>query len=439
MKMNILHVAVHLGGGAGKAIAGIAVQGQQDAGDHHRILLLDAPEKDGWVRYCLERQVPVAQWDGSLAPFSWADVVVVSWWNHPVMARFLANFPPCVGARVLWCHVNGVHYPVLPFRLASAFDRVMFTSPYSLQNPAWSADERQIIRENASLIYGMGQFRPADMPYKRGRRSGETFVVGYVGTLNYGKLHPNFLSYCQAACERVPELHFAMIGDRNPELERSVRAAGLSSRFTFTGFVNDAASRMLEFDVFGYLLNPAHYGTTENVLLEAMACGLPVIALRQNVEQFIVPPDAGFLVDNPQQYAERLACLRHHPQMCAAMGKNARRHVLSTYDARQNAANFHSACMSSCAGEKKKPPIPLGDSPWEWFLACLSGQDRARFSAIAQALSSDTPAGRERAIRLSRDCPPIFREKRKSSLLHFADTYPEDAVLTSISTIMRQE
>ena len=438
--MNILHVTAHLGGGVGKAIAGIAIQGQQDAGDRHRILLLDAPEKDGWVRHCLENQVFVTQWDGSSAPFSWADVVVVSWWNHPVMARFLANFPICSAARVLWCHANGIYYPVLPFRLASAFDRIMFTSPYSFQNPAWSEEERQAIRENASVVYGMGQFRPSEMPCKQGHKSGTPFVVGYVGTLNYGKIHPDFVSYCQAACEQIPDLHFVMVGDRDSELERAIHAAGLISRFTFTGFVNDVAARMLDFDVFGYLLNPTHYGTTENVLLEAMACGLPVITLRQNVEQFLVPSEGGILVDNPQQYAERLHYLYHHPQECAAIGHSARKYVISTYDAARNAAEFRRACLSAVdCSEQKKGPVMLGASPWEWFLACLSEQDCARFRSIEHMLSSNFTEGREQVTQLLRDCPPIFREQRKSSLLHFADTYLEDVVLASISKIMRQE
>lgn len=438
--MNILHITVHLGGGVGKAIAGIAIQGQQDAGDRHRILLLDAPEKDGWVRYCLENQVSVAQWDGSPEPFSWADVVVVSWWNHPVMARFLAHFPPGPAARVLWCHANGIYYPVLPFRLVDAFDRVLFTTPYSFQNPAWSEAERQAVRGAASVVYGMGQFRPADLPHKQYARSGGPFVVGYVGTLNFGKIHPEFVSYCRAACERIPEVRFVLVGDRDPGLEQAVREAGLLRHFVFTGFVQDIPARMLDFDVFGYLLNPTHYGTTENALLEAMACGLPVVALRQNVEQFMVPPEGGFLVDGPWEYAERLSYLFHHPEVCAEMGRAARDHVISTYDAARNAAEFRRTCLSAAGSTaRKKGPVALGRTPWEWFLACLNAEDRARFQAVEQALSSSTPAGREQAATLLRGCPPIFRERRKSSLLHFADTYPEDAILKSIAQIMRQE
>lgn len=438
--MNILHVTTHLGGGAGKAISGIAIQGQQDSHDCHRILLLQAPEKEGWVQHCRENNVSVEQWDGTITPFRWADVIVVSWWNHPAMAKFLAEFPACPAARVLWCHVNGVYYPVLPFDLTMAFDRVMFTSRYSLQNPAWTAEEKKIVQSRASLVYGMGQFQPASMLPKSYGKKRKSFIVGYVGTLNYGKIHPDFVDFCKVACRQVPNLHFVMVGDRDAQLEQMIDTAGLTDYFTFTGFVNDAPVRMREFDVFGYLLNPAHYGTTENVLLEAMACGLPVIALRQNVEQFIVPQDAGFLVEDPQQYAQTLAYLSCHPEVCAKMGACAREHVIATYDAAQNAAEFRHICEEAICDPKEKYPLSnWGESPWAWFLACLSQRDRAYFLAAEQKLHSNDRHEQQQAVKMFQTCPPIFREKRKSSLLHFADTYPDNDILQSISTIIKQE
>ena len=92
--MNILHIAAHLGGGAGKAISGIAIQGQQLFSDTHRILLLQQPEKDGYVKECDAQGIEIQLWTGDYELLRWADVIVVSWWNHPAMAAFFAGTAP---------------------------------------------------------------------------------------------------------------------------------------------------------------------------------------------------------------------------------------------------------------------------------------------------------------------------------------------------------
>lgn len=436
--MNILHITVHLGGGVGKAISGIAIQGQQCTNDCHKILLLQQPEKEGWVQYCRENGVSVVQWDGNQELFQWADVLVVSWWNHPAMAQFLIQFPPSSAARVLWCHVNGIYYPILSFLLAAAFDRVMFTSPYSMQNPAWTEDEKKSIQSKASVVYGMGQFQPAKIQPKKDYHIKDAFTVGYVGTLNFGKIHPDFVSYCEAVCKRLSNVHFIMIGDRNTDLERAVDIAGLTNYFTFTGFVDNVLARMREFDVFGYLLNPTHYGTTENVLLEAMACGLPVVALNQNVEQFIIPPDAGYLVESPNEYAETLEQLYNHCDLRANLGHHGRAHIIKTYHLPNNLTAFRNACRLAISGQKNTCNFSfLGETPWDWFLHCLSKDDRLLFIQIAHGLTSKEIALQKEAKWKLLHCSLIFREERKSSLRHFANTYPEDKMLRLLNSQLR--
>lgn len=430
--MHILHIAAHLGGGAGKAISGIAIQGQQLFGDTHRILLLQRPEKTGYVRECRESGVAVDVWGGDCAPLRWADVIVVSWWNHPATAGFLREFQLEKVPLVLWSHVNGCYYPMLPGAFAEEFDRILFTSPYSLENPLWTRAERRRIQEKSAIVWGMGRFALEGIPSKTDYQNRGTFTVGYVGTLNYGKIHPDFTAYCKEACKRIPEVKFVLAGDRDAVLERDVRAAGLADRVTFTGFMADVPALMGGFDAFGYLLNPAHYGTTENVLLEAMACGLPVVALRQNVEQYIVPPEAGVLVESAEEYAQRLEELWKNPARREELGRAARDHVLTRYHSGENTARFREACRQAASAPERAHSFAfLGNSPWAWFLYFLDGRNRALLEA-AQDLNG--PPVRE-ALR---ECSPILREERKSSLRHFAAVYPEDAVLRGFSNLLEK-
>ncbi len=407
----------------------MAVQCRRDFGDEQRILLLQAPEKTDHIQTCVENRIPAAVWDGDAALLQWADVAVVNWWNHPAMARFLAKLPRPAPPLVLWCHVNGCHYPYLPFPFTQAFDRILFTARYSLENPAWTKEERRRVEDRAGVVCGMGRFDASQIEPKREYASSGCFTVGYAGTLNYGKLHPAFLSFCQAVCARIPQARFVMAGDRSAELERDVREAGLWDRFAFPGFVSDVPALMRTFDAFGYLLNPEHYGTTENALLEAMACGVPCVVLRQNVEQFIVPP--GGLVENPAQYGECLELLQKDRDRRERLGQAARQRVLERYDAAGNAACFHRACVQAAENPQGTRDFScLGGTPWQWFLHCLDGGTRRRFE---QALGCP-----EKARALLRACPPVLRERRKSSVRHFAALYPEDGALQFFNRQMEE-
>ena len=425
--MRILHIAAHLGGGAGKAISGIAVLGQQMFPDIHRVVLLQAPEKSGYVQVCEEHQISVELWKDPTV-LDWADVIVVSWWNHPTMAQFLHNIPPIHKPILLWSHVNGCHYPFLNATFAQTFDRVLLTTPYSLENRTWTPEERNTISGRAEIVYGMGSFQAVSIVPKSSFDQGAEFVVGYAGTLNYGKLHPEFVQYCMAVCERLPNARFVMAGDRDAALERDIQAAGLEDRFTFPGFVPDVPALIQTFDVFGYLLHPEHYGTTENVLLEAMAAGLPVVVRKQNVEQFIVPETAGIHVETSGEYGQALEQLHRNPAMREALGRQAREHAMRQYDAQENTVRFRSACCQAQAGGTHDFSF-LGEDAWLWFLYGLDGETRRSFEEARQGTDQD--------IRmLLRGCPPILREERKSSLRHFAKTYPEDKILKKFEQIM---
>lgn len=435
--MKILHVATHLGGGVGKAISGIAIQAMQQGTHSHRICLLQSPEKDEYVRQCKENGVFVQLLEECHQWFKWADVIVVSWWNHPVMSRFLVHLPECDTPYVLWSHVNGAFYPMLPFLLTQAFDRVLFTSPWTLHNPAWTLEQQRKVSARADVVYGMGQFIPSKLPQKLDYAQRDSFIVGYVGTLNYGKIHPQFTSYCLAAVKKIPNIQFVLVGDCDHKLQEDIQKMGLESHVTFTGFVSNVVEWVQSFDVFGYLLQPKHYGTTENVLLEAMACGVPVIARRQNVEQFIVPPEAGYLIDTPDEYAQALYHLYTHPELRERMGRQARQYIISKYNAVENLEAFHRACELAIDYPQGTRDFSfLGDTAWKWFLACLTQQDKLYFMRINELLLSKNQAEQQKTKQLLAECPLIFREERKSSLRHFSATYPQDKTLKRIADLL---
>ena len=59
-----------------------------------------------------------------------------------------------------------------------------------------------------------------------------------------------------------------------------------------------------------FLVHPTFYDPCSLVVLEALACGLPVITSRANgASELLKPPDDGFVIDNPHDHARLAACM----------------------------------------------------------------------------------------------------------------------------------
>ncbi|KTE92013.1 hypothetical protein AT727_03500 [Desulfitobacterium hafniense] len=419
--MKFLHIAAHLGGGAGKAIAALA---ESCSLKHQQaILLLEHPKRAFYVEECKRHGVNVVSADDRdivKELIAWADVVVLNWWHHPRMAGFLADFPVLPVRLFLWSHINGCAYPYLPASFAEMMRVIGFTSSYSLDNPYWSKAEKERIRKKAGLVYGIGQY-DLSAPQKPGYKANQHFTVGYVGTLNYGKIHPCFAQYCLAAARVVPDISFEVIGDPDNELARDIEQAGLGERVRFTGYVTDVDKHLLDYDAFGYLLHPDHFGTTENVILEAMLAGVPVVARNQSTERTILRhEETGFLVESPEEYAAVLARLSKDAALSERVGQEGRRYVAEHYNLQKNCDRF--LRLANKAMEEPKAPIrfAIGDIPSEWFLHFLPPDERGYFSACM----GETPSPRDLAA-LTRS-QPIFWQASKSSVYQFLHYYPHD-------------
>lgn len=366
-----LYITVHLGAGVGKAITGVAKPGDS-------IILLEKPENDYYVNK-LDSSIEVLIMPSAgviREKVACADVVVINWWGHPLMIRFLTCFPSVPCRLIIWSHVNGCVYPYLPYSFLNIFERIVFTSAYSYHNPLWTVKEREEISQKSTVVYGMGE-SPEHVKPKSNYDIGDKFVVGYVGTLNYAKLSPKFVTYCEAVADIIPNSQFVLVGSLDNAVQRDILKSRISDKFEIIGYTNEVERYYRSFDVFAYLLNDYNYATTENVLLEAMAYGLPIVVLNNGVEREIIQEGLnGYLVTTPEEYAERLLSLKSSFDIRKTIGEQARKHVCREYVLDNNQNKLYSIIVS-CYKEKKKTysfRTLLGNSLYEAFLY-LSGKE----------------------------------------------------------------
>ena len=428
--MKILHITVHMGGGAGKAIQSLSSYSAENFGWDYDIALLDMPIQTHHLEKCIEKGIkvhfPDCRWDMLMDE---ADAVIINWWSHPKMLKFLANLPKVPTRLLLWSHINGCVYPFLPADFLNCFHKVLFTTPYSLENPFWKINERDNIREKSFIIYGSGDYSES-FPHKKDySTNGKDFVIGYVGTLSKAKIHPKTAVYCAAVKQAVPNAKFIFVGESNDILEKELIEYGLKECIEFSGYVSDVIGMLSTFDAFGYLLNEANYATTENAVLEAMAYALPVVLMNQGTEKFIIDHGkTGFLVSNPQEYASAMRKLAGSSVLRQSLGVFARKSVTNRFSLSKNFKNFRSSLDSALDTPKEVISFKnvLGKSPYDWFMTFITPKDKAVFSKCLANLSE-----------LPEDsCREIYLEENKSSVRHFRRYFFEDKRLIRLEALL---
>jgi teichuronic acid biosynthesis glycosyltransferase TuaC len=214
--------------------------------------------------------------------------------------------------------------PVLRQRLAATFRHVqrVFTVSDSLRRVAVSvgaSPEQTVVVGNG---VDLARFYPLDRVEQRSRLGipAAAQVLVTVGGLCERKGFHRVIELLPALAKAFPALHYLAVGGPSPEgdwterLREQVVALGLQDRVHFTGPLPPDALRgyLSAADVF---VLPTRNEGWANVLLEAMACGLPVVAtdVGGNAE-VVCRPELGVIVpfeDAPALQRAIDAALRH--------------------------------------------------------------------------------------------------------------------------------
>ncbi len=168
--------------------------------------------------------------------------------------------------------------------------------------------------------------------------SSATTLIGFVGRLEHEKGPDLFVRAAGNIHEVFPNVHFAIIGAGTmlSELKRMSKRMRLDKNLHFVDWAEDPAEIYPGFDL---LVHSSRNDGTSLVLLEAMACGRPVVGMAVGgVRDIIENEHTGILVDanDWQDLASQIIELLKQPKLLKEMGMAARKRVEENFNVLTN-------------------------------------------------------------------------------------------------------
>ena len=159
-------------------------------------------------------------------------------------------------------------------------------------------------------------------------------VVGLVARYDPQKDHPTFLKACSKLLSQEPLLHFILCGSgiswKNRELSGLVKLTGHESQFKLLERRQDMERITAALDL---AVSSSLYGEgTSNAILEALACGVPVVATDVG-DSARVTGNAGASVPpgNSEELAEAILRILHQSAANPSLRQAARNRALQNY------------------------------------------------------------------------------------------------------------
>ena len=151
----------------------------------------------------------------------------------------------------------------------------------------------------------------------------ESFVVGTVGKIAPGRGHAKAMEAVAALPSRVALLHVGK-GEHQPALEARAAALGILDRNVWAGYQEESLPELYRaMDVFLFAASGSDQG--QRAILEAMASGLPVVALDMpGVRDLVTEGDQGFVARSLEGLATGLRRLFEDRELRVRFGRRAR-------------------------------------------------------------------------------------------------------------------
>ncbi len=360
---QILHVTPHLGGGVGKVLSGLM---NNCTTNEHYVITLEEPIKKQFISNTDKLYItPSNQKIEELITQS--DIVQLEYWNYQKTLDFLKllsqlNIPIRM---VTWFHQNGFNDPIPEITEQLILNSIfLFTSECSFENKKITdlLNDNKNIKENIGYVYSSGGFKDLPLPNNIFSKNIDKTSVGYFGTINIEKqkLNNNFVEYLSFV--DVPNFKVKMIGECNNYTKHILMDQcnyfNKPNLVEFTNYIpdrNTLIETLKSINVNVHLLNPNHYGTAENTLLETSSMGIIPVVLNNVPERYLVQnKKTGFIVNSKEEFADIIEYLYDNPHERQKIGIQSSNYIRNNFSLSNTISNLDKWYEKTMKKEKHK-------------------------------------------------------------------------------------
>ncbi len=428
--LRVLHLLPHLGGGVGQVLGNIAAVSRDRSIFDNEFILLDEVGEES--RRNIETYGLNVFPQSQLAErVERADIVQIDWWNHPTLARFLGSISISPSRVLVYSHISGFYYPNIVTRAIVDYSDLFVTSTaYAYRNlPILSQLRQEGGGGKLATVHSCsGLGRVSDVL----KKPHQGFRVGYIGTLDFSKIHPDFVAMsADVTSEGVCFPVYGQGGDKLT-IQAQVLGLGAEDRFHFAGYVNDIVPVFSSIDVLGYPLNSCHYGTGEQVLIESMGAGVPAVVMNNGPEMEIVRDGYnGLVASSSREYTQCLERLAVDPALVLRLGSNAKEFAQNVFSIQKILDQFASL-YSNLMAQPKLPRRVLGRAfpgAQEGVSCFLNSLGDCAELYMRSAFYCDAQDGDSIERQIAQENVK-FATDAKGSIFQYRKYFPEDATLT---------
>ena len=434
-RYHIVHLLPHAGGGVGTVLKKLVENSIKQSGFSHSFILLESLN-DNVKTWCRLHRIEYfenafSSGDRLYELIQLADVVHIHWWNHPLLMECLFRKDLPLARTVLWSHVNGAHVPQKFFNeLLSIPDRFVVATPFSLTLQTVKNQSREFKENTLRLI----QSNAGPVENFNTRKEDRQVRVGYIGTVDYSKMNSDFIDLWLSIKTDCPPL-IVCGGPSEEALRAEVNARGCHERFDIRGHVNNVPDILNELDILFYPLNEMHYGTGEQVLIEAMSAGVVPVVLDNGCESFIVDDkETGFVAKSKKEFVLAVELLCSDDSLLNEIALSAQAAARSRFAIDTTVCQWHEVYSEvlikpkrSWGGQLLTKGADDAVSASELFL-CSYGKSKEA-ELLMQAM-------RGYLSRLPQFPSACYADSRGSAF-HYLSFFPKDVVLESMCGLLR--
>jgi glycosyltransferase involved in cell wall biosynthesis len=304
--LRVNHIAPHIGGGVGSVLKNF-FELSKNLGVTNSLYCLDRCKSNLSALSCLRKKKEGVilcsnKWTNIKKEIFNCDILLIHYWNHPLLAKFLLEARSLKNKIVIWCHNSGLFEPhIIPRYLTKSAQKIIFTSSCSFSAP----NLQDLIKTNPKQFSAIHSVCALDkyfkLPERHVHKQKRKINLLYIGTVSGAKMHPE----CSNIFTKLSKSGFKINVVGGPDHSKLKRNVGkMGGKIKTFGEVKDVTSFYANADLFIYPLRKDHYGTGEQVILEAMAAGLPVVAFSNPAERAILANGAGSLVSKSTEFVK---------------------------------------------------------------------------------------------------------------------------------------